>query len=156
MEYFYYFCWKYMTFNQFLSFAADSLKDTFQGKFKIGISISSRKLNSGADFIKRHFKSKTSEKELKSDAIISQQGCQQYGKSFKTIVNFGQDNSFYERNWIKLKGHTFADYFKTPDWFFKENFSQKGNYVTKDIMIKRLESFIKNAFTLNYKDFPSL
>ena len=68
------FWWNCMTSNQFLSIAADSLKDAFQGKFKIGTSISPMKL---AYFIKRHFNSKTQENELKSDAIINWQDCQQ-------------------------------------------------------------------------------
>ena len=88
-----------------------------------------------AYFIKRHFNSKTQENELKSDTNINWQDCQQYGKYFKIIVNFGQgtraNKSFCERNRIPIRGHTFVGYSKTPDWFFKENFFKKGNYVTK-------------------------
>ena len=153
-------CLNCVTSNKFLSFAADSLKDAFQGKFKIGTSVSPHELNSGADFIKKHFNSITPENELKPDSILSQQGCQQQGKNVETIVNFGQGTratlSFCEKNKIPLRGHTFVWYSQTPDWFFRDNFSQNGNYVTKDIMNQRLESFIKNTFALLKKDFPSL
>ena len=153
-------CLNCVTSKQFLSFAADSLKDAFQGKFKIGTSVSPMELNSGADFIKKHFNSITPENELKPDAIISQQGCQQNGKNVETIVNFGQGTratlSFCEKNKIPLRGHTFVWYSQTPDWFFKENFNSGGNYVSTDIMDQRLESFIKNTFELIKKDFPSL
>ena len=153
-------CLNCVTSNQFLSFAADSLKDAFQGKFKIGTSVSPFELNSGGEFIKKHFNSITPENELKPDSILSQQGCQQYGNNVNTIVNFGQGTrqtlSFCERNRIPLRGHTFVWYSQTPDWFFRENFNQYGNYVSRDIMDKRLESFIKNTFELLRKDFPSL
>jgi endo-1,4-beta-xylanase len=57
-----------------MSFASDSLKDAFQGKFKIGTSVSPHELGSGENFIKKHFNSITPENELKPDAIINQQG----------------------------------------------------------------------------------
>jgi endo-1,4-beta-xylanase len=142
-----------------MSFASDSLKDAFQGKFKIGTSVSPRELGSGENFIKKHFNSITPENELKPDAIINQQGCQQNGRNVETQVAFNQGTrstlSFCERNRIPLRGHTFVWYSQTPDWFFRENFGG-GNYVSKDIMDQRLESFIKNTFALLKKDFPNL
>lgn len=59
--------------------AADvaSLKDAFGSKFKVGTCVSPRELSTGAAFIKRHFNSITPENELKPDAIINQQACQQ-------------------------------------------------------------------------------
>ena len=71
-------CLHYVTSKDFLSFQqGGSLKDAFQGKFKIGTSVSPHELNSGANFIKQHFNSITPENELKPDSILSQQGCQQ-------------------------------------------------------------------------------
>ena len=128
-------CLNCVTSNQFLSFAADSLKDAFQGKFKIGTSVSPFELNSGGEFIKKHFNSITPENELKPDSILSQQGCQQYGNNVNTIVNFGQGTrqtlSFCERNRIPLRGHTFVWYSQTPDWFFRENFNQENSYISR-------------------------
>jgi endo-1,4-beta-xylanase len=142
-----------------MSFASDSLKDAFQGKFKIGTSVSPHELGGGENFIKKHFNSITPENELKPDAIINQQGCQQNGRNVETQVAFNQGTrstlSFCERNRIPLRGHTFVWYSQTPDWFFRENFGG-GNYVSKDIMDQRLESFIKNTFALLKKDFPNL
>jgi endo-1,4-beta-xylanase len=134
-----------------MSFASDSLKDAFQGKFKIGTSVSPHELGSGENFIKKHFNSITPENELKPDAIINQQACQQNGRNVETQVAFNQGTrstlSFCERNRIPLRGHTFVWYSQTPDWFFRENFGG-GNYVSKDVMDQRLESFIKNTFSL--------
>ena len=144
-----------------LRFLQDTaLKDAFEGKFKIGTSVSPHELNSGANFIKKHFNSITPENELKPDSILNQQACQQQGNNVNTQVYFGQGTSatlkFCEQNGIPLRGHTFVWYSQTPDWFFRQNFQQGGNYVSKDIMNQRLESFIKNTFDLLAKQYPNL
>jgi len=125
-----------------------SLKDAFGSKFKVGTCVSPGELNTGASFIKRHFNSITPENELKPDAIINQQACQQRGNN--VILKFCQDNG------IALRGHTFVWYSQTPDWFFRENFQSYGNYVNKNVMNQRLESFIKNTFALLAQDYPNL
>lgn len=137
-----------------------ALKDAFEGKFRVGTSVSPHELNSGANFIKKHFNSITPENELKPDSILNQQACQQQGNNVNTQVYFGQGTSstlkFCEQNGIALRGHTFVWYSQTPDWFFRQNFQQGGNYVSKDIMNQRLESFIKNTFELLAKNYPNL
>ena len=155
-------CLNCVTSNKFLSLlqASDSLKDAFASKFKIGTSVSPHELNSGADFIKKHFNSITPENELKPDSIINQQASQQFGNNVNTQVVFNQGTQatlrFCEQNKIPLRGHTFVWYSQTPDWFFRQNFQGNGNYVSKDIMDQRLENFIKNTFALLAKDYPQL
>ena len=137
-----------------------SLKEAFGRYFKVGTSVSPGELNKGASFIKRHFNSITPENELKPDAIINQQACQQRGNNVNTQVVFNSGTKatlqFCQDNGISLRGHTFVWYAQTPDWFFRENFQTYGNYVSRDIMNKRLESFIKNTFELLARDYPRL
>ena len=140
--------------------ASDSLKDTFGSKFKMGTCVSPGELNTGAAFIKKHFNSITPENELKPDAIINQQACQQKGNNVNTQVVFNSGTKailkFCQDNGIALRGHTFVWYSQTPDWFFRENFQNYGNYVSKTVMNQRLESLIKNTFALIAKDYPKL
>ena len=137
-----------------------SLKDAFGSKFKVGTCVSPGELNTGASFIKRHFNSITPENELKPDAIINQQACQQRGNNVNTQVVFNSGTrailKFCQDNGIALRGHTFVWYSQTPDWFFRENFQSYGNYVNKNVMNQRLESFIKNTFALLAQDYPNL
>ena len=142
-----------------LEAASDSLKDAFASKFKIGTCVSPNELNSGADFIKKHFNSITPENELKPDSIIDQSASQNKGNNVNTQVNLNRAAStlkFCESNGIPLRGHTFVWYSQTPDWFFRENFQGGAKFVTKDIMNQRLESFIKNTFELLAKQYPKL
>ena len=136
------------------------LKDAFECYFKIGTSVSPHELNYGAEFIKKNFNSITPENELKPDSILNQTACQQQGNNVNTQVSFGQGTSatlkFCEENKIPLRGNTFVCYSQTPDWFFRQNFQQDGDYVSKDIMNQRLKSFIKNTFYLLAKNYPYL
>lgn len=137
---------------------ADSLKEGFGCKFKIGTSVSPHELGGGGDFIKKHFNSITPENELKPDSILNQGGSQQGGDS-SPAVSFGQGTSstlkFCEDNGINLRGHTFVWYSQTPDWFFRQGYGN-GNYVSKDVMNQRLEGFIKNTFAQLAQRYPKL
>jgi len=138
---------------------SDSLKEAFAPWFKFGTSVSPGELNSGADFLKKNYSSITPENELKPDAIIDQNASKQKGNNVDTQVNLSraaQTLKFCESNGISLRGHTFVWYSQTPDWFFKENFDNNGAWVSKDIMDKRLESFIKNTFAAIKQQYPKL
>ena len=123
--------------SDFLSFLeqSDSLKEAFKDKFKVGTAIGPSELNAASNFIIKHFNSLTPANELKPDSIINQQGCQQQGNNVNTQVWFRDGITSLLR---------FCE---------KKN---NGNYVTKDIMNQRLESFIKNTFEIFAKDFPDL
>lgn len=146
--------------NKFLSFASASLKDAFSSHFKIGTSVSPNELTYGTDFIKQHFNSITPENELKPDSILNQQASQAVGDNVNPQVAFRDGTKatlrFCEENRIPLRGHTFVWHAQTPEWLFKEGFQTNGQFVSKDIMDKRLENFIKNTFDLIKKDFPQL
>ena len=135
------------------------LKGKFAPWFKIGTSVSPHELGSGASFIKENYNSITPENELKPDSILDQSACQQRGNNVNTQVNLSraaQTLKFCEENGISLRGHTFVWYSQTPDWFFRENFSQNGAYVSPQIMDQRLESFIKNTFDALKTQYPKL
>ncbi len=139
--------------------SSDSLKDAFASCFKLGTSVSPHELSTGGDFIKKHFNSITPENELKPEAIINQSACQQYGNNVNTQVDLSraaQTLKFCEDNNIGVRGHTFVWYSQTPDWFFRENFSSSGAYVSTDVMDQRLESFIKNTFDAIKTQYPNL
>ncbi len=140
-------------------YPSDSLVGKFGHLFKIGTSVSPNELSSGGDFIKKHFNSITPENALKPEAIIDKTACQQVGNNVNTQINLSQAAStlkFCEDNNIGVRGHTFVWYSQTPDWFFRENFSDNGAYVSKEIMNQRLESMIKNTFEAIKSQYPNL
>ncbi|MBR3900815.1 MAG: endo-1,4-beta-xylanase [Ruminococcus sp.] len=143
------------TQGQTPSYTSDSLVGKFGHIFKMGTSVSPHELNSGANFIKKHFNSITPENELKPDSLLKQ-GSSDNTRCNVSLANAAQTLKFCEQNGIGVRGHTFVWYSQTPDWFFKENFQSSGAYVSKDIMNKRLENFIKDTFDLLAKEYPNL
>ncbi len=141
--------------------SSDSLKGAFGSCFRMGTSVSPYELSTaeGKAFILKHFNSITPENELKPESIIDQVACQQKGNNVNTQVNLSgaaQTLKFCEDNGLGVRGHTFVWYSQTPDWFFKENFSSSGAYVSKEVMNQRLESFIKNTFEAIATQYPKL
>ncbi|MDO5559084.1 MAG: endo-1,4-beta-xylanase [Oscillospiraceae bacterium] len=136
------------------------LKEAFGDFFRIGTSVSPNELSSGGDFIKKHFNSITPENELKPDSTLNQQASQQMGNNVNPQVSLSygakQTLKFCEDNNIALRGHTLVWYSQTPDWLFRENFSNNGSYVSKDIMDQRLENYIKNVMNAIATEFPKL
>ncbi|MGB4092524.1 MAG: endo-1,4-beta-xylanase [Ruminococcus flavefaciens] len=132
------------------------LKGKFAPWFKIGTSVSPGELNSGASFLKENYNSITPENELKPESILDQNASRQSGSVQVNLSRAASTLKFCEDNGISLRGHTFVWYSQTPDWFFKENFSDNGNFVSKSEMNKRLEDFIKNTFEAIAKQYPKL
>ena len=137
------------------NYSSDSFVGKFGHLFKMGTSVSPHELNSGADFIKKHFNSITPENELKPQLILKQ-GSTDNTRCIVDISAAAQTLKFCEDNNIGVRGHTFVWYSQTPSWFFKENFSDNGAYVSKEIMNKRLENFIKDTFDAIKTQYPKL
>ena len=45
---------------------------------------------------------------------------------------------------------------QTPDWFFKEGFQDDGDWVSKDVMLQRMENYIKNVFAALEEEYPTV
>ena len=136
------------------------LKEAFKDKLKIGSFVNFLELDKAEDFIKNHFDIITLSHELLPESILNQKTSIEIGNNTNPQVEFSPVArkllEFCEKNKIPIHGRTFVWYSQTPNWFFKENFSSNEKYVSKDIMDKRLENFIKNTFTLFEKEFPDL
>lgn len=63
---------------------------------------------------------------------------------------------FVKENNIKVRGHVLVWHSQMPDWFFKENFDDDGAWVSKEVMIKRLENYIKNLMQTLKDEYPEV
>ena len=139
-----------------------SLKDVYSGYFKVGTAVMASNLSSPSfmDLVQKHFSgSITFGNELKPDYVLDQAASQAKGGNTNPQVNFSQADALLKycaANKIPVRGHTLVWHSQTPDWFFKENFSDDGDWVDKDTMITRMENYIKNVMEGLATQYPDV
>ena len=141
-----------------------SLKDVYSPYFKIGGAVTTSELapKSAQDLIKKHYNSLTPGNELKPESILDKAACQELAaqgddtnpqvdiSSAREILDFCRDNN------ISVRGHVLVWHSQTPDWFFKENYDDDADWVTKEVMLQRMENYIKNVFETLEAEYPTV
>lgn len=133
------------------------LKDEFADYFRVGNILNGGTVKNSAITanIIKDCNSIECENEMKPDATLVQSQCN--GTNIGVSLNQAAAiMDFCVQNNIAMRGHTFVWHSQTPVWFFKENFDANGNWVTPDVMDKRMESYIKNMFSAIEQQYPSL
>ena len=144
-----------------------SLKDVYKNYFKIGTAVMASNLSSPSfmNLVEKHFnESMTFGNELKPDSVLDQKATLAYMEAndgddtnpqvtlsaARSLLNYCRDNN------IPVRGHTLVWHSQTPDWFFKEGFSDEGDWVSKEKMIQRMENYIKNVMETLEKEYPTV
>ena len=99
--------------------------------------------------MRQHFNSITFENELKPDAILNQAESKKAGD---VVVKFSK-NTLEMLEWCKtnnmaVRGHTLIWHSQTPNWIFHEEFDTSKPKAGREVMLARMESYIKQTFEL--------
>ena len=128
----------------------ESLCETYDGYFRVGSCMSGNQvLNSEArKVIRDNFNSITAENEAKPERILDQKACQELLQEDDagvaiTMKPFEKIYDFCEASHIAVRHHTFVWYSQTPDWFFTTNYTNNGPKASRDLMLARMENFIR-------------
>ena len=131
----------------------ESLKDLYADYFSIGVAVPNSALNNSVytDLIKQQYNSITSENEAKPDSLIdietSKSDLEKYQESPAVKLDgLKQVLEFCRANGIKYRLHTLVWHNQTPDAFFHVDYDTGKDLVSKDVMNKRLENYIKQVF----------
>lgn len=130
-----------------------SLYKRYEGYFYFGTCVNASYLNNSkvTELVLEQFNSITCENEMKPDALLNQYQCQAQGKVVITVPsNTKKILDWAKKNGLKVRGHVLVWYSQTPDWFFREGFRSNGALVSREEMLSRMESYIKQV--LNYCD----
>ena len=143
------------------------LKDLCSDYFKLGCGITGATLQGSAvnvpefmNIVKDQFSSCTSTNLMKPVYVLNQaKSIKNYEDGINTpaldFTNVEKTLSWCKENVVALRGHTLVWHTQTPDWFFKEAYKKEGKYVSRQVMIERLDSFISQYFSYvqeNYGD----
>ena len=142
-----------------------SLKDVYSDYFILGGSCSKgdMEVQAAKDIIVKHYDSITFGNTLKPDSTLDQSASKKYAAEHNDDTNpqvnidaARKQLDFVKENNIKVRGHVLVWHSQTPDWFFKENFDDDGAWVSKEVMIKRLENYIKNLMQTLKDEYPEV
>lgn len=140
-----------------------SLKELYQDEFYIGVAAPDTVLNQRvySDLIKQQFNSMTMENEMKPAYILDQQTSQSDLDTYqeRTALNFnayktGMD--YAKKNGIHMRGHVLVWHSQTPDWFFYENYDTSGTLASRELMLKRMENYIKDVICWTETNYPGV
>lgn len=128
-----------------------SIKSLFdQHQIKAGTCLSPQMIDypKAAELIVSQFNSVTMENAMKPDYILNRK------KSMEAddlIVEFNSDAikmlDWAKENNMSMRGHTLIWHSQTPDWIFYENFDTSKEFVSRDVMLSRMESYISQVFS---------
>jgi GH35 family endo-1,4-beta-xylanase len=103
----------------------------------------------------------TCENEMKPDALLdrnaSQEGLPQ--TYLAPAVSFERCMPAIEyalANDMEIRFHTLVWHSQTPKWFFTEDYTDGGQLVSKEVMLARMESYIKTVLTYFDENYPGL
>ncbi len=101
------------------------------------------------EIIQANFNSVTFENLLKPEAILDKTESKKAGD---LVVKFNATTTklleWCKENRMSVRGHTLIWHSQTPNWIFYENFDTNGSLVSRDVMLARMESYIRQLFAL--------
>ena len=133
------------------------LKDKFGNYFKVGNILNGGTVQNSAITanILKDCNSVECENEMKPDATLNKSQCSGTNIGVK-LDSAAAIMDFCSQNGISMRGHTFVWHSQTPGWFFKTDFNDYGQWVDKNTMDARMESYIKNMFGAIKTQYPNL
>jgi endo-1,4-beta-xylanase len=63
---------------------------------------------------------------------------------------------FAKANGLKVHGHVLFWHSQTPDEFFRESYSKTGAYVSRDVMLTRMENYVRLTMDYMQVNYPGL
>ena len=142
---------------------AMTLKDRYKDSFMIGVALpaNSFRVSMRTEVVKEQFNSFTFENEMKPDSLLNRDATQKGYPETNTepVLNFGGIKSgleFAKENGLGVRGHTLCWYSQTPAWFFTVDYQAGSPLCSREVMIARLESYIKQVMTYCQENYPGL
>lgn len=150
--------------------AGPALKDLYSKYFMMGAAINGSDKKTAAirhkgmsEVLKKHYNSTSLSNLMKPCYLLDEKACAKAAKGKEDIteveVNFDsckESLDFCKENGIRMRGHTLVWHNQTPEWFFKKGYDEKKGYVSKQVMAKRMENYIRQVMEYCQKNYPGV
>ncbi len=142
-----------------------SLKEVYADHFDFGTAVvGSEVLDADRmDFYKSQFAIFTPGNEMKPDSLLNIGECikavRKSGDQTEVRVKF--DNCIPLLDWatengVKVHGHTLVWHSQTPQMFFHEGYSIKNPLVSREVMLARMENYIRQVLEWTEANYPGV
>lgn len=140
-----------------------SLKEFYADYFDFGSSMSGNEArNAGhASLYVSQYAIITPENELKPASVIDEYASAKASQENQgsVAVHFNAANpilDFARTNGIKVNGHVLFWHNQTPDSFFRESYSSSKPYVSREVMLERMENYVRLVMEYLDENYPGL
>lgn len=140
-----------------------TLKRAYEPFFKVGAAISARNLHTPAHMklLTSQFGSFTCENDMKPMYMMDTIKNRGEGAKFNTEPALTFDTArpyleFAKKTGIAMRGHTLVWHNQTPEWFFHEEYNPALPYAGREVMLSRLENYIKGVLTFVQEEYPGI
>ena len=141
----------------------ENLAKAFEDYLTVGCIMSSNMYSNTKmrQILKDNFVSLTAENEGKPDAVLDQAACQELAKDDESAVaistaRFEKIYDWAQAHHMKVRHHTFVWHQQTPGWFFNKGYANNGQKVSRDVMIGRLNNYLKVTIETLDERWPGL
>ncbi|WP_026652237.1 endo-1,4-beta-xylanase [Butyrivibrio proteoclasticus] len=146
----------------------EALKDLCSDYFTLGVGINGSTLENQClnipqymEYANKHFNSVTMTNLMKSCYILDQMGSIESlnsgdGSPALSFYSIDPTLEWCKENGMKMRGHTLVWHTQAPNWFFREGYTDDGEYVDKETMLFRMESYIKQLMTHVQENYPGV
>lgn len=140
-----------------------SLKEAYSHLFDFGCAVGQGETldSKRMDFYASQFSIMTHGNELKPDFILDLGRSRTAAKKDDTAVVLNFDRAkpllnYCQEHGIKVHGHVLVWHSQTPDAFFRAGYKTSGEYVTREVMLARMENYIKQVMEFTAANYPGL
>ena len=142
----------------------NSLYKYYENDFKIGVALPDSVFSSFkkySDVILDNFNSFTCENEMKPDYILDRAAtiADVEGNYTSPKVKFDAPSKAVKKaveSGVGMRLHTLVWHAQTPAWFFTEDYTDNGALVSREVMLQRMESYIKQVLEYYNENYPGL
>ena len=139
------------------------LKETYKDKFYFGCAVSERVMgnNEYTELTVAQFNSYTAENAMKPDSGLDWKTAAKNPEFYKehAPVNFNRFKNcldYAQAHNMKVRGHTLVWHSQTPEEFFHVNYDKASAFCDKELMLKRMENYIKDVLEWTNANYPGL
>ena len=142
-----------------------SIREAYEGKFDFGVAVPQRAFMDAKlkALMQKQFSILTPENELKPDFVLDVQASKSLvrntGDETSVAVHFDSAKgvlSFAKANGMKVHGHVLVWHSQTPEEFFHEGYDRSKPQVSREVMLGRLENYIREVLTKTEEMYPGV